>query len=104
MMHIHTHTMHACKVYTVQDITVRLLRYHTCALTVLTSCFQNISKSKPSIIHLARGEGDGKRLTTGQKLERQDYLLHSLAGYAIMSAFSLGIVLLFVNSWQECSC
>lgn len=55
MMHIHTHTMHACKVYTVQDITVCLLRYHTCALTVLTSWFQNISKSKPSIIHLAQG-------------------------------------------------
>lgn len=49
------------------------------------------------------GKRDGKRLTTGQKLERQDYLLHSLAGYVIMSAFRLGIVLLFVNSWQEYS-
>lgn len=31
-------------------------------------------------------------------------IYYTLAGYAIMSAFSLGIVLLFVNSWQECSC
>lgn len=48
----HTHTMHAC---TVQDISVCLLRYHMCVLTVLTLCFHNISKSKPSIIHLAQG-------------------------------------------------
>lgn len=49
------------------------------------------------------GKGDGKRLTTGQKPEKLDYLLHFLAGYVIMSVFSLGIVLLFVNSWQEYS-
>jgi len=30
-------------------------------------------------------------------------IYYTLAGYVIMPVFSLGIVLLFVNSWQEYS-